>query len=63
MDLTIKDIPTQAMADILIGQAKIIIDNYHDNLAATPTKVASDKAKVDKDAFRTDNGLEKKFTV
>jgi len=61
MDITIKGIPTQAIADRVMGVAKNLVDSHIDAEARTISKEVEDKIKTDKDTWRVDNQLPKEF--
>ena len=58
MDITIKGVPTQAIADRLMNIATNLIDAYY---LAEATKITTEKEELvltEKEAFRTANNLE-----
>jgi hypothetical protein len=58
MDITIKNIPTQAIADRLMNVATSLIDAYIEQEAKKLTVEKEALVLADKEAFRTANALE-----
>jgi hypothetical protein len=57
MDLTIKGIPTQAIADRLMGVARNLTDAYIEGEAKRLSTEKQTQVLADKDAFREANDL------
>ena len=57
MDITIKGIPTQAIADRLMNVAQSLIDAYIEKEVKTLSKEKEAEVLTDKEAFRTANNL------
>jgi ABC-type tungstate transport system permease subunit len=57
MDLTIKGIPTQAIADRIMNVAQNLIDAYIETEAKKLSEEKQAQVLTDKEAFRTANNL------
>jgi hypothetical protein len=57
VDIIVKGIPTQAIADRLMNIAQSLIDAHAENEARKPTAEKEAQVLTDKEAFRTANNL------